>query len=635
MKKHVIIGTAGHIDHGKTTLIQALTGRNTDRLKEEKERGITIDLGFTWFDLPDGERAGIIDVPGHEKFISNMTAGVVGMDLVLLVIAADEGVMPQTQEHLEILKLLGVKKILVVLNKCDLVEEEWIQMVEQQIREEFQRQDFLNGNCREKKTDTLEILRVSAKTGAGIPKLKERITQWIKTDASEWKTSSFARLPVDRVFTVKGAGTVVTGTLLGGQIRAGERLMIYPQQIPCRVREVQVYEEATACCEAGQRSALNLVKADRRQQSDGKFVSRGNVVALEGSMKVSRYLNVRLFLLPNTKRKIEHQTRLHFYSGTTEVLCRAVPLSCETIEPGTSAYVQLRMEQDVALCPGDPFLVRFYSPLETIGGGVILEIGEQKERRFHERCLQRLEELERNPEKEKQNQEQEEQHLSDQLALEKKIMDELQKWLSEHPYRTGMPKTVLLNQIGRGKKEWNQILQNCLQMLEAHGIICCTKQEQGKKKMESICPVNYQVKETEHLQSVREALEKQSEEQEIFFVNKDGLEACLETEKKKKLVKKTEKQDELQEILNYLMEQQELIEVGNECYTTMDNAIKIQEKITSMLLVNQTITMSQAKEAFQTSRKNVRLIFAYTDRIGLTTKQGAETERTAGEELEE
>ena len=374
MERHVIVGTAGHIDHGKTTLIKALTGRDTDRLKEEKERGITIDLGFTWMDLPDKERVGIIDVPGHEKFISNMTAGVVGMDLVLLVVAADEGVMPQTREHLAILRLLGVENILVVVNKCDLVDEEWLEMVEQQIKEEFQHFSGAgqkNEQVEDKAENDVDIIRVSARTGVGIEELKSQILKCVNKQKEMWKTPAFPRLPVDRVFSIKGSGTVVTGTLLGGEIHSGERMMIYPQQTPCRVRGIQVHEKETAVCEAGQRSALNLAQTERKQSSDGKFVYRGNVIAPEGSMKVSRYVNAKLTLLPQSKRSIEHQTRLHFYSGTTEVLCRAVPLSCEKVEPGASAYVQLRLEEESAFCAGDRFVVRFYSPLETIGGGII------------------------------------------------------------------------------------------------------------------------------------------------------------------------------------------------------------------------------------------------------------------------
>ena len=637
MERHVIVGTAGHIDHGKTTLIKALTGRDTDRLKEEKERGITIDLGFTWMDLPDKERVGIIDVPGHEKFISNMTAGVVGMDLVLLVVAADEGVMPQTREHLAILRLLGVENILVVVNKCDLVDEEWLEMVEQQIKEEFQHFSGAgqkNEQVEDKSENDVDIIRVSAKTGVGIEALKSQILKCVNKHKEMWKTPAFPRLPVDRVFSIKGSGTVVTGTLLGGEIHSGERMIIYPQQTPCRVRGIQVHEKETAVCEAGERSALNLAQTERKQSSDGKFVYRGNVIAPEGSMKVSRYVNAKLTLLPQSKRSIEHQTRLHFYSGTTEVLCRAVPLSCEKVEPGASAYVQLRLEEEAAFCAGDRFVVRFYSPLETIGGGIILEMGEKKERKFHDRILQRLERLEKSlcGQEGTQSREISEagQNLQEQIHLEKKIMGELESWLSDHPYRKGMPKSILFNQISKGKKEKNQEIQKCLLLLEEHEVVCCRKSEQDSKRMELISPKGYKVKDTEDVSAIRRIFCSESVGKMMFFFNRTELETCLASANNTKKKNEKQNQTDLMEILDYLKDEKEIIEIREDLYTTTDTAFKIKAEISKLLCESKVITLSQIKEVFQTSRKNARLIFEYTDRIGLTVKEGAETERTAG-----
>lgn len=640
MERHVIVGTAGHIDHGKTTLIKALTGRDTDRLKEEKERGITIDLGFTWMDLPDKERVGIIDVPGHEKFISNMTAGVVGMDLVLLVVAADEGVMPQTREHLAILRLLGVENILVVVNKCDLVDEEWLEMVEQQIKEEFQHFSGAgqkNEQVEDKLENDVDIIRVSARTGVGIEELKSQILKCVNKQKEMWKTPAFPRLPVDRVFSIKGSGTVVTGTLLGGEIHSGERMMIYPQQTPCRIRGIQVHEKETAVCEAGQRSALNLAQTERKQSSDGKFVYRGNVIAPEGSMKVSRYVNAKLTLLPQSKRSIEHQTRLHFYSGTTEVLCRAVPLSCEKVEPGASAYVQLRLEEESAFCAGDRFVVRFYSPLETIGGGIILEMGEKKERKFHDRILQRLEILEKSlcGQDGTQSREISEagQNLQEQIHLEKKIMDELESWLSDHPYRRGMPKSILFNQISKGKKEKNQEIQKCLLLLEEHEVVCCRKSEQDSKRMELISPKGYKVKDTEEVSAIRRIFCSESVGKMVFFLNRTELETCLASANNTKKKNEKQNQSDLMEILDYLKDEKEIIEIREDLYTTTDTAFRIKAEISKLLCESKVITLSQIKEVFQTSRKNARLIFEYTDRIGLTVKEGAETERTAGKKL--
>ena len=637
MERHVIVGTAGHIDHGKTTLIKALTGRDTDRLKEEKERGITIDLGFTWMDLPDKERVGIIDVPGHEKFISNMTAGVVGMDLVLLVVAADEGVMPQTREHLAILRLLGVENILVVVNKCDLVDEEWLEMVEQQIKEEFQHfsgEGQKNEWVEDKSENDVDIIRVSARTGVGIEELKSQILKCVNKQKEMWKTPAFPRLPVDRVFTIKGSGTVVTGTLLGGEVYTGARMMVYPQQTLCRVRGIQVHEKETSVCEAGQRSALNLVQTERKQSSDRKFVYRGNVIAPEGSMRVSRYVNARLTLLSQSKRSIEHQTRLHFYSGTTEVLCRAVPLSCEKVEPGASAYVQLRLEEEAAFCAGDRFVVRFYSPLETIGGGIILEMGEQKERKFHDRILQRLEILEKSlcGQEGTQSREISEagQNLQEQIHLEKKIMDELESWLSDHPYRRGMPKSILFNQISKGKKEKNQEIQKCLLLLEEHEVVCCRKSEQDSKRMELISPKGYKVKDTEEVSAIRRIFCSESVGKMVFFLNRTELETCLASADNTKKKNEKQNQTDLMEILDYLKDEKEIIEIREDFYTTTDTAFKIKAEISKLLCESKVITLSQIKEVFQTSRKNARLIFEYTDRIGLTVKEGAETERTAG-----
>lgn len=246
--KNIIIGTAGHIDHGKTTLIKALTGRNTDRWEEEQRRGITIDLGFTYFDLPGGDRAGIIDVPGHEKFINNMVAGVVGMDLVLLVVAADEGIMPQTREHVDILQLLGIENSIIVLNKCDLVDEEWLELVEEEIREE------LAGTFLEH----APVAKVSAATGDGLPELISIIEQMTRDEVVPKDIHTIARLPIDRAFTLSGFGTVITGTLVSGTITKEDTLEMYPVGKPCKIRSIQVHGRDVKECFAGQRVAINL-----------------------------------------------------------------------------------------------------------------------------------------------------------------------------------------------------------------------------------------------------------------------------------------------------------------------------------------------------------------------------------------
>ena len=319
--KRVIIGTAGHIDHGKTALIRALTGRNTDRLKEEQERGITIDLGFTWFDLKDGSRAGIIDVPGHEKFIHNMTAGVAGMDLVLMVVAADEGVMPQTIEHLNILSLLGVQKSILVLNKCDLVDGEWLELMEQETRERLQDTAMRDA----------PLVRVSAATGEGLEELKDRISELIRDEVRERDAASIPRLPIDRVFSIRGFGVVVTGTLLSGTLHQEDALELYPTGRRCAIRGIQVHGEKREECAAGQRAAVNLSGVKRED------IRRGCVLALPDSMKNTRRIDVSLTVLKDARRSLANRSRLHFFTGTSELLCRAVLLEKDELDPGRPA----------------------------------------------------------------------------------------------------------------------------------------------------------------------------------------------------------------------------------------------------------------------------------------------------------
>ena len=372
--KNIIIGTAGHIDHGKTTLIKALTGRNTDRWEEEQRRGITIDLGFTYFDLPGGDRAGIIDVPGHEKFINNMVAGVVGMDLVLLVIAADEGIMPQTREHMDILNLLGIEKSIIVLNKCDLVDEEWLEMMEEDVREE------LSGTFLEH----APLVKVSAATGAGLDDLVKEIEHQTRDEVVQKDIHTIPRLPIDRVFTLSGFGTIITGTLVSGTITKEDTLQMYPVGKECKIRRIQVHGEDKKECYAGQRVAINLSNVKKKE------IKRGCVLAPPNSMKNTDLLDVKLNVLDSSVRILTNHTRLHFFTGTSEVLCRAVLLDKEEIGPGESGYVQLRMEEEVAVRRGDKFVVRFYSPMETIGGGVVLAGSDRRTeaqgRRIVRRC---------------------------------------------------------------------------------------------------------------------------------------------------------------------------------------------------------------------------------------------------------
>ncbi|WIF94444.1 selenocysteine-specific translation elongation factor [Caminicella sporogenes] len=372
--KNIIIGTAGHIDHGKTTLIKALTGIETDRLKEEKKRGITIDLGFAFFKLPNGRRAGIVDVPGHERFIKNMLAGASGIDLVLFVIAADEGVMPQTQEHLDILSYLDVKKGIIVLTKCDLVDEEWIKLVAEDIKERV-KGTFL---------EDAPIVEVSSINGKGLDKLKSIIMEMTE-EVEEKKCNVPCRLPIDRIFTLSGFGTVVTGTLIEGVIEEKQIVYIYPKGLEAKVRSIQVHGESVNKAYAGQRVAVNLTGIKKED------IDRGDVLAAPNSMKSSMIIDVKLNLLKTSNRKVENWNRLRLYHGTKEVLCRVVLLDRDELYPGESCFAQLRLEEEISSKYGDKFVVRYYSPLETIGGGVILDPNPPKHKRFREEIISELE----------------------------------------------------------------------------------------------------------------------------------------------------------------------------------------------------------------------------------------------------
>lgn len=371
--KNVIIGTAGHIDHGKTTLIKALTGRETDTLDEEKKRGISINIGFTYFDLPSNKRVGIVDVPGHEKFIKNMLAGASGLDMVLLVVSAEEGVMPQTVEHLDILSYLNVKKGIVVLTKCDAVDPEFVSLVKEDVSEKI-KDTFLSGS---------EIIEVDSISRRGIDKLIHKIDE-LSDDIEDKNVYSPARLNIDRVFSVKGFGTVITGTLFEGKINIDDDLIIYPKNLKTKIRSIQVHGEDVKTAYAGQRTAINISNVKVED------IERGNVLASPNSLEESMMLDVKLSAVKHTEKSIKHWDRLRLYHGTREILCRAVPLNIEKIEPGESAFVQLRLEESIVSKKGDKFVLRFYSPMETIGGGVIIDPSPKKHKRFDDKVIDAL-----------------------------------------------------------------------------------------------------------------------------------------------------------------------------------------------------------------------------------------------------
>jgi selenocysteine-specific elongation factor len=373
-----VLGTAGHVDHGKSTLVLALTGINPDRLKEEQDRQMTIDLGFAWMSLPDGEDIGIVDVPGHRDFIENMLAGVGGIDAAMLVIAADEGVMPQTREHLAILDLLEIERGLVALTKVDLVEEDgWLDLV----------QDEIQQLLRPTRLDAAEIIPVSSVTGEGLDELKVRLGKLL-TASSPRMDRSKPRLPIDRVFSIPGFGTVVTGTLLDGQFDVGQDVEVLPKGIRSRIRGLQTHKAELQSAVPGSRSAVNISGVEVAQ------ISRGDVLVCEGSYPVTSMLDVRFRLLPDADHPLKHDQRVKFFIGAAQRLARVRLLGEAVINPGESGWLQLMLDAPVVAVRGDRYILRRPSPGSTLGGGRVADPHPKRRHRLKDQAvIQRLEQL--------------------------------------------------------------------------------------------------------------------------------------------------------------------------------------------------------------------------------------------------
>ena len=635
--KNIIVGTAGHIDHGKTTLIKALTGRNTDRWEEEQRRGITIDLGFTYFDLKNGDRVGIIDVPGHEKFINNMVAGVVGMDLVLLVVAADEGIMPQTREHMDILGLLGIKKSILVINKCDLVDEEWLELVEEEIQEELEG-TFVEG---------APVVKVSAATGQGLDELTDTIQQLMSDEVVAKDTQTIPRLPIDRAFTLSGFGTIITGTLISGTITREDVLEMYPIGKECKIRNIQVHGQNQDKCYAGQRVAINLSNVKKKE------IRRGCVLAPKNSMKNTDLLDVKLKVLEDSMRILTNHERLHLYTGTSEILCRAVLLDKEQIGPGEEGLVQLRLEEEIAVKRGDRFVVRFYSPMETIGGGIVLEPNPVRKKRFDAQAIEELKKKESGSlgdvmelqikehgdtmitlaelakvmahsvdELKEYLDELEESgtifvfpmkkdtylwHRDSEFAVRQKIEETLQKYHSEHPYRYGMKKAEIHNTFL--KKIKPNIFDAYIERMTGENVY-------GRRE-EYLSLPGYEVpKDAMYLQTEK-LIEDTFEKAGYDFVRFSEIDFG-------KIPRQT-----AEDVVLMMIDEGKVLRINEEMFTMKHLMDEAKEKIQNHLKEENLITIAQVRDMFSTSRKSAKPILEYMDSIKVTKKTGGESERVA------
>ena len=635
--KNIIVGTAGHIDHGKTTLIKALTGRNTDRWEEEQRRGITIDLGFTYFDLKNGDRVGNIDGPGHEKFINKMVAGVVGMDLVLLVVAADEGIMPQTREHMDILGLLGIKKSILVINKCDLVDEEWLELVEEEIQEELEG-TFLEG---------APVVKVSAATGQGLDELTDTIQQLMSDEVVAKDTQTIPRLPIDRAFTLSGFGTIITGTLISGTITREDVLEMYPIGKECKIRNIQVHGQNQDKCYAGQRVAINLSNVKKKE------ICRGCVLAPKNSMKNTDLLDVKLKVLEDSMRILTNHERLHLYTGTSEILCRAVLLDKEQIGPGEEGLVQLRLEEEIAVKRGDRFVVRFYSPMETIGGGIVLEPNPVRKKRFDAQAIEELKKKESGSlgdvmelqikehgdtmitlaelakvmahsvdELKEYLEELEESgtifvfpmkkdtylwHRDSEFAVRQKIEETLQKYHSEHPYRYGMKKAEIHNTFL--KKIKPNIFDAYIERMTGENVY-------GRRE-EYLSLPGYEVpKDAMYLQTEK-LIEDTFEKAGYDFVRFSEIDFG-------KIPRQT-----AEDVVLMMIDEGKVIRINEEMFTMKHLMDEAKEKIQNHLKEENLITIAQVRDMFSTSRKSAKPILEYMDSIKVTKKTGGESERVA------
>jgi len=373
-----VIGTAGHVDHGKSTLVEALTGIDPDRLKEEKQREMTIDLGFAWLTLPSGEPVGIVDVPGHQDFIKNMLAGVGGIDLALLVVAADEGVMPQTREHLAILDLLEVPRGVIVITKTDMIDDQdWLELVQADVAETVAKTVLADA----------PMVPVSAVKGEGLEILLQILDQLL-ADAPVRANRGRPRLPIDRVFSVSGFGTIVTGTLLDGELQAGQEVEILPQRLKSRIRGLQSHKKSVDLAQPGSRTAVNLTGLSTTD------LARGNILTTPGWLEPSQLVDVYLRLLPGAPRPLRHNQEVEVFTGTTEIMGHTRLLGVRQLDPGQTGWVQLRLIERIPVVKGDHFIIRQASPSLTIGGGVVVDpLPRRRHRRFRPDLINRLETL--------------------------------------------------------------------------------------------------------------------------------------------------------------------------------------------------------------------------------------------------
>ncbi|MFV0518955.1 MAG: selenocysteine-specific translation elongation factor [Lachnospirales bacterium] len=615
-----IIGTAGHIDHGKTSLIRALTGRNTDKLEEEQRRGISINLGFTYFDLPSKERCGIVDVPGHERFIKNMIAGAVGIDLCLLVVSAQEGVMPQTIEHIEILSHLNLENSLIVFSKCDLVDDEDLELIIEDVYEKLKDTLF----------EKAEYIKVDSISGRGIPELIEKLDNFANA-IKDKPVNLPARLNIDRSFTLKGLGTVVTGTLSEGSIKVNEEIFLYPQNIKVKPRSIQVHEENVNEAFAGQRTAINLTGIRKEE------VKRGDVLAFENSLVYTDMADVKITVSKSYK-EIKMWDRVRVYVGTKEVLARVVPINQNVIKSGESGYCQLRFEEGVYVKKDDPFVLRLFSPLVTIGGGVVLTVNATKHKNINEVEYSRLINMEEKSENSQlldvlKNNAKETVSIGKLLTLlsiskeiaEKEVDDLINSkyvvkinefYLHIDTYNDYVEDVILaLNdfhcnnplKVGMNKEEIRNVVKTPYKLKDFSQLLCIMEEENIIKSTKGLYSLlNFQMSYTKEQLSIKEKIENS-----LFEL---GF-APLKIDEILPLNKNT--QEVLESILDI-----SIVRIDKDIYIHMEYINKSKKIIEEFVNKNGNITLADFRNITNSSRKYSLMLLDYFDNAKYTKRVG-------------
>jgi selenocysteine-specific elongation factor len=626
--KHVILGTAGHIDHGKTALVKALTGVDTDRLKEEKERGITIELGFTFLDLPSGVRLGIIDVPGHEKFVKHMVAGVWGIDLVALIIAADEGVMPQTREHLDICNLLKVKKGLVVLTKIDLVDREILDLVKEEVTDMIQ-DTFLKG---------APVLPVSSITGEGIPDLISAL-DLLSKEVEERLSDGLFRLPIDRVFVMKGFGTVVTGTMVSGSLSVGETVEILPSGLEGKVRNIQVYNQPVEKAFAGQRTAVNL------QGIESSVIERGDILAHPKTLHPTQLIDAYLEYLPGSPRPLKHRTKQRFHIGTNLTTASVFLLDREELSPGEGGLIQLRLDRPVVALPQDRFVIRGSSAIQTLGGGVILDPHPAKHKRYLSSVIQDLHLL-----KDGSSEQTLHQHilhsgmggaalgdLLNRVAMSpKEIQTILRKMIEKGEILWIDPEKIKVIDIG----QYQHLREIALNQLREFHQRFPMKSGLAKEELRTKLPMEVDVKLFQILlngliQSKEVVLERDKLRlpgHQVSSVDEKGLvkrveeailKGGLQPPSSKELSEEwSEEEERVRAVLEHLEHEGVLIRIKSGMYFHRIPLEHLKEELVTYLKQHQEITTPQFKEITKASRKYTIPLIEYFDQIKLTIRLG-------------